>query len=422
MAARVGLPYRIRAPLQWVPRNNVAPKAAADSITEEVWSPLKAPNYLRLVLTSKVYEAATVTPLQHAPTLSATFGNTVYLKREDTQPGFSFKLRGVFNKLSSLSEDEKSKGIVTYSTGNHAFATARAASMLDIPARVVMPAALPVDRYRRTEMLGADVHVVAGANSAEAAAEAKHFASKTGAIFIHPFDDPLVIAGNGTVGMEIINQFRGKQLDAVFVCCGGGGLLAGVSAYIKAVAPHVKVIGVEGVRNDAMTQSLERGRRVSLDSDAEFPQMSLFAEGASCPQVGEETFRKCNELVDDMVVVTNDEICAAIENAFEETRAMLEPAGALALAGMKKWIMTHKVEGRSFVAVTSGANMKFDRLRFVAERSLIGEGREALLSVLIPERPGACVHHHTPHTTQQRAAITAEHCTPLPPFLPPSRC
>ena len=396
MASRVGLPYRIRAPLQWVGRNNKPSSAtkalAADSIGEETWSPLQAPNYLRLVLTSKVYEAVSVTPLQHAPTLSASFGNNVYLKREDMTPGFSFKLRGVFNRMSQLSPEEKENGVVTYSTGNHGFATARAASQLGVNATIVMPTALPPDRYRRVSTLGAKVHQVASSSgtitSTDAMKEAQLIAQATGAAFIHPFDDPLVIAGNGTVGMEIVNQFRGQSpIDAVFVCCGGGGLLAGVAAYIKAVTPWVKVIGVEGWRNDAMTQSLNAGRRISIDEGDS--NMSLFAEGASCPKVGEETFRVCNELVDDMVVVTNDEICAAIENGFEETRAMLEPAGALALAGMKKYIAEHSLEGHSFVAVTSGANMKFDRLRFVAERSLIGEGREALLSVVIPERPGA---------------------------------
>ena len=335
---------------------------------------------LRDILTSRVYDVARETPLDPAPRLSRRLANDVLLKREDLQPIFSFKIRGAYNRMSRLSPQERERGVIAASAGNHAQGVAYSARRLGIRAVIVMPRTTPEIKIDAVKALGADV-VLAGDRYSEAQQHAETLASEGGLVFIHPFDDPLVIAGQGTVAVELLRQ--APELDAIFVPVGGGGLIAGIAAYIKAVRPDVDVIGVEPVDADAMAQSLESGNRVRLDD------VGLFADGVAVQQVGAATFPIVRDAVRSIVRVDNDEICAAIKDVFDDTRTIVEPAGALAVAGLKSYAESSEARGRRLCAVLSGANMNFDRLRFVAERAELGEGREALLAVTIPERPGA---------------------------------
>ncbi|KAI0047755.1 threonine dehydratase I, partial [Auriscalpium vulgare] len=354
--------------------------------------PSGTPDYLRLILTSKVYDILKETPLVHAPNLSAKLGNNIYLKREDLQEVFSFKIRGAYNMMASLSEEERWKGVVTCSAGNHAQGVALSGSRLGIPCTIVMPKGTPSIKIRNVSRLGAKV-ILHGADFDEAKAECARLAAAHGLVFVPPYDDPLVIAGQGTVGLEILKQVPDSQaLDAVFAAVGGGGLVAGICEYVKRIgSPHTKVFGGETFDGDAMAQSLAQGARVTLS------EVGPFSDGTAVRIVGEEPFRVCQQLLDGIVKVDNDEICAAIKDIFEETRSITEPAGALALASLKRYVIDNKLVGanKKFVAVVSGANMNFDRLRFVAERAALGEGREALLSVDIPERPGSFYALHT---------------------------
>ncbi|KAL1965914.1 hypothetical protein VTN77DRAFT_5047 [Rasamsonia byssochlamydoides] len=353
-------------------------------IPEDFLLPNGYPDYLRLILTSRVYDVVEETPLQHAVNLSNRLECRVLLKREDLLPVFSFKLRGAYNKMAHLPPEQRWKGVIACSAGNHAQGVAYSARKLKIPATIVMPSGTPAIKHLNVSRLGGNV--VLHGNDFDAAKEEAHRLEKLHNLTnIPPFDDPYVIAGQGTIGMEILRQAKLQNLEAVFCCVGGGGLIAGVGAYIKRIAPHVKVVGVEAHDANAMVRSLKENRRVTLK------EVGLFADGAAVKAVGEETFRICREVVDEIIEVSTDEICAAIKDAFEDTRSILEPAGALALAGLKKYVADHPDPNpkRELVAVTSGANMDFDRLRFVAERAALGERKEALLSVTIPERPGA---------------------------------
>jgi threonine dehydratase len=336
---------------------------------------------LKQVLTSKVYEAAVETPLEEASVLSAAFGNRVLLKREDLQPIFSFKIRGAYNKIAHLTCEERRQGVIAASAGNHAQGVAFSARKLGIPATIIMPVTTPAIKVAAVQALGASV-VLHGDSYSEAAEHCERLVTETGMVFVHPFDDELVIAGQGTVADELLRQSAG-QIDAVFVPVGGGGLIAGVGAYLKALRPEIKVIGVEPVESDAMAQSLEAHRRVVLDS------VGIFADGVAVRQVGKQTFEICRQCVDAMVRVDTDEICSAIKNIYQATRSIAEPAGALALAGLKRYVREQGVSGQTLVAINSGANMNFDRLRYVSERTLVGERQEALFAVTIPEEPGA---------------------------------
>ena len=338
-------------------------------------------DYLERILTARVYDVAIETPLEPAPILSRRIGNQVLLKREDMQPVFSFKLRGAYNKMAQLTQEELARGVVCASAGNHAQGVAMSAQILGCSATIVMPATTPRIKVNAVANRGGKV-VLHGDSYDDAYKHAMGIVEQEGATFVHPYDDPDVIAGQGTIGMEILRQ-HGKPIHAIFCCVGGGGLLAGVAAYVKRVRPDIKVIGVQTVDSDAMTRSLAAGKRIELES------VGLFADGAAVKLVGEETFRVCQEYVDEMIVVDNDAICAAIKDVFEDTRSILEPAGALSLAGAKEYAKRNHLKDKTLVAVASGANMNFDRLRFVAERAEIGEQREAVLAVTIPEKPGS---------------------------------
>ena len=338
-------------------------------------------DYLQRIRDARVYEVALRTELGFAPALSERLGNHVWFKREDQQPVFSFKLRGAYNRIAHLTTEQLARGVICASAGNHAQGVALSAAKIGCRAVIVMPTTTPgikVDAVRRR---GGEV-VLHGMSYDEAYAHARELERSQGMTFVHPFDDADVIAGQGTIGLEILEQHPGP-LDAVFCCVGGGGLLAGVAAAIKTLRPEVKVYGVEATDADAMAQSLAAGHRVRL------AQVGLFADGAAVKVVGEETFRLCQTLCDGIVRVDNDAICAAIKDVFEDTRSILEPAGALGVAGAKAWLAEHGCHGKTVVAIASGANMNFDRLRFVAERAEVGEQREAVLAVTIPEQPGA---------------------------------
>ena len=337
--------------------------------------------WLERILTAKVYDVAVESPLDPAPALSRRTGNHVLLKREDKQAVFSFKLRGAYNKMAHLTPAQLARGVTCASAGNHAQGVALAAQRLGAPATVVMPVTTPRIKVQAVSARGARVELH-GDSYHEAYLHARALARRHGSTFVHPYDDPLVIAGQGTIGLEILRQHP-HPIDAIFVPVGGGGLIGGIAAYVKRVAPRTRVIGVEPVDSAAMYQSLKLGRRITL------PHVNLFADGVAVRQVGRETLRLARALVDDMVLVDTDEICAAIKDVFEDTRTVLEPAGALAVAGAKRWIERRRARGRTLVAIASGANMNFDRLRFVAERAELGEHREAVLAVTIPERPGS---------------------------------
>jgi threonine dehydratase len=336
---------------------------------------------VRLILTSRVYDVAHETPLEPAPRLSQRLRNDIVFKREDLQPVFSFKLRGAYNRIAALTEAERRAGVITASAGNHAQGVAFAARHLSLSALIVMPQTTPDIKVRAVQDLGADV-VLVGDSYADAKARCDALTVETGRVFVHPFDDLLVIAGQGTVAAEIVGDRLG-EVSAIFVPVGGGGLIAGIGAYLKALRPEVRIIGVEPFESDAMYQSLQAGRRVVLD------RVGLFADGVAVREVGELTFALAQQTVDAIVRVSNDEICTAIKDVFDDTRSILEPSGALAVAGLRRWVTETNTTGERLAAVLSGANMNFDRLRFVAERAELGESREVLLAVTIPERPGA---------------------------------
>jgi len=336
---------------------------------------------VRDILTSRVYEVARETPLDPAPRLSARLGNDVLLKREDLQPTFSFKIRGAYNRIARLTAEERARGVIAASAGNHAQGVALSAKRLGIRAVIAMPRTTPEIKVAAVRSHGGEV-VLVGDHYAEAQRHAEQLAADGGLVFVHPFDDPLVIAGQGTVAVEMLRQCA-HDLTAIFVPVGGGGLIAGIAAYVKALTPSTLVVGVEPVDADAMAQSLRTGERVRLT------HVGMFADGVAVQQVGRHTFPIVQQTVDEIVCVGNDAVCAAIKDIFDDARTIMEPAGALALAGLKAYAGRTGVRGARLAAVLSGANMNFDRLRFVAERAEVGEGREALLAVTIPERPGA---------------------------------
>ena len=342
---------------------------------------LKRNDYLERILQARVYDVAVETPLEAAPGLSKRLGNSLLLKREDLQPVFSFKLRGAYNKMVKLPEDKRARGVIAASAGNHAQGVALAAQKLRCKAVIVMPVTTPRIKVDAVAARGAEV-VLHGDSYSDAAAHAAKLQRARGLSFVHPYDDPDVIAGQGTIGIEILRQRTGP-IDAIFVPVGGGGLISGIASYVKRLRPGVRIVGVEPVDADAMARSLKTGKRVKLD------QVGLFADGVAVKQVGVETFRLCRELVDEMVLVDTDAMCAAIKDVFEDTRAILEPAGALAVAGAKAWVAKSGARRKTLVAIASGANTNFDRLRFVAEEAELGEQREAVLAVTIPERPGS---------------------------------
>ncbi len=341
-------------------------------------------DYLQRILTANVYDVAHETPLDLAHNLSRRLHNTVLLKREDQQPVFSFKLRGAYNKMSRLSEDERRRGVICASAGNHAQGVALSARKLGCRAVIVMPSTTPKVKVDAVRSFGAGAVeiVLEGESYSDAAAHAAKLQGERGLSFVHPFDDPDVIAGQGTIGMEVLRQHPGP-IHAVFCAIGGGGLISGVASYVKAVRPEVRVIGVQTTDSDAMLRSVRAGRRIELS------EVGLFADGTAVKRVGEETFRIARELVDDYVVVDTDAVCAAIKDVFEDTRSVLEPSGAMAVAALKQYAAQHKLKSQTLVAITCGANMNFDRLRFVAERAEVGEAREALFAVSIPEQPGS---------------------------------
>ena len=340
-----------------------------------------AQSYIKRILNAQVYDVARETPLHAAPLLSGRIGNQAFLKREDLQPVFSFKCRGAYNKMVHLGQEARDAGVVAASAGNHAQGVALAAAKLGIQAKIVMPVTTPAIKVDAVRALGAKV-VLSGDSFDEAAVHAEALVEKEGRTFIHPFDDPDVIAGQGTVAVELVRQ-ASKPLDVVFICCGGGGLLAGMAAYLRYVWPDTRIVGVEPEDAACVQAALLKGRRVTLR------EVGLFADGCAVAQVGKETFRLIRDYVDDVITVTTDEICAAVKDIFEDTRAIAEPAGALAVAGMKKYAAEHNLSGQTMAATVSGANTNFDRLRYISERTEIGERREAVLSVTIPERPGA---------------------------------
>jgi threonine dehydratase len=336
---------------------------------------------LRLILNSRVYDVAHETPLDQAHRLSRRLGNDVLLKREDLQPVFSYKLRGAYNRIAHMNDAERARGVIAASAGNHAQGVAFSARHLGLDALIVMPKTTPAIKVEAVTELGAEV-VLSGDNYTEAKRHCDELAVSTGRTFVHPFDDELVIAGQGTVGHEILRHKLGS-VDAIFVPVGGGGLIAGIASYVKALRPEVEVIGVEPFEADAMYQSLAVGRRVVLD------RVGIFADGVAVQEVGRLTFPIVQSTVREVVRVSNDEICAAIKDIFDDTRSVMEPAGALAVAGLRAWVERTGTRNARLAAILSGANMNFDRLRFVAERAELGEAREALFGVTIPERPGA---------------------------------
>ena len=340
-----------------------------------------AADYLKRILTARVYDVARETALEPARLLSRRLGNQVLLKREDQQPVFSFKLRGAYNKMARLDAEALARGVICASAGNHAQGVALAARRLGCRAVVVMPVTTPKLKVDAVHALGGEV-VLHGDSYSDAYAHALELQRERSLAFVHPFDDPDVIAGQGTIAMEILRQHQGP-LDAMFVPIGGGGLIGGVAAYVKAVRPEVRVVGVQTVDSDAMRRSVESGRRVTL------ADVGLFSDGTAVKQVGAETLRIARELVDEFVLVDTDAVCAAVKDMFQDTRSVVEPAGALAVAAVKQYVERQRCKGRTFVAVTSGANMNFDRLRFVAERAEFGEQREALFAVTIPEERGS---------------------------------
>ena len=338
-------------------------------------------DYLERILNARVYDVARESPLEYAPNLSSRLQNKLLLKREDMQSVFSFKLRGAYNKMAQLAPDLLQQGVVAASAGNHAQGVALAASQLGTTAIIVMPVTTPQVKVEAVKMRGGQV-VLHGDTYDDACGYAKKLAESKNLTFIHPFDDPDVIAGQGTIAMEILRQYQ-QPIDAIFVAIGGGGLIAGIASYVKRLRPEIKIIGVEPVDSDAMSRSLKAGERVTLS------QVGLFADGVAVKQIGAETFRVARQYVDEIILVNTDDTCAAIKDVFEDTRSILEPAGALAIAGAKAYVERESITDKTLIAVACGANMNFDRLRFVAERAEFGERREAIFAVTIPEERGS---------------------------------
>ncbi|MFK7917566.1 MAG: threonine ammonia-lyase, biosynthetic [Ilumatobacter sp.] len=338
-------------------------------------------DYLRRILNARVYDVAIETPLEPASELSRRVSNTVLLKREDLQEVFSFKLRGAYNKMANMAPGELERGVIAASAGNHAQGVALAANELGCRAVIVMPTTAPTLKVEAVAARGAEI-VLHGESYSECFAHAQVLMHERNLTFVHPFDDPDVIAGQGTIGMEILRQ-HGRPIHAIFAAIGGGGLISGIAAYVKQVRPDIRIIGVQHVESDAMKQSVDAGLSVTLDA------VGLFSDGTAVKEVGVETLRLVNRYVDDILVVDTDETCAAIKDVFTATRTLLEPAGALALAGLKQYVATTGIEDETLVAISCGANMNFDRLRFVSERAEVGERREAVFAVTIPEQPGS---------------------------------
>lgn len=338
-------------------------------------------DYLEKILNARVYDVAQETPLEYAPNLSARLNNRILLKREDMQSVFSFKLRGAYNKMAQLPSDVLAQGVIAASAGNHAQGVALSASKLGTKAIIVMPVTTPQVKVDAVKARGGEV-VLYGDTYDDAYTYARQLETEKGLTFIHPFNDPDVIAGQGTIGMEILRQCQ-KPIHAIFVAIGGGGLISGIAAYVKRLRPQTKIIGVEPVDADAMYQSLKAGHRVRL------AQVGLFADGVAVREVGDETFRLCQQYVDDIILVDTDDTCAAIQDVFEDTRSILEPSGALAIAAAKAYVEREQINGQTLIAIACGANMNFDRLRFVAERAALGERREAIFAVTIPEERGS---------------------------------
>ena len=338
-------------------------------------------NYIRKILEARVYDIAVETPVHQALFLSQRLGNRVLIKREDLQPVFSFKIRGAYNKIRQLDDEQKSRGVIAASAGNHAQGVAMAAKKVGIKAVIVMPVTTPEIKVDSVRAYGAEV-ILHGDAFDQALAYSLSLAKEYGYTFIHPYDDIDTIAGQGTIGMEILRQ-QTEPPDAIFVPVGGGGLIAGISAYLKYLRPEIKVVGVEFEESACLDAALKAGQRVTLS------QAGLFADGVAVAQIGEETFRICQECVDEVITVTADEICAAIKDIFDDTRSVCEPAGALGIAGLKKYAQRENLSGKTLLAVNSGANINFDRLRYVSERAELGEKREAILAVTIAEQPGS---------------------------------
>ncbi len=341
-------------------------------------------SYLKRILNARVYDVAIETPLERAPNLSARTGNKILFKREDMQPVFSFKLRGAYNKMAHLSSTQLKRGVITASAGNHAQGVALSASKLGCKATIVMPTTTPqvkIDAVKHFGQRAVEI-VLHGDSYNDAYNHAQLLEKENQLTFVHPFDDPDVIAGQGTIGMEILRQHQ-APIHAIFCAIGGGGLIAGVAAYVKAVRPDIKIIGVQTVDSDAMARSLKAKKRITLND------VGLFSDGTAVKLVGEETFRLCKKLVDEIILVNTDEVCAAIKDVFQDTRSILEPAGALAVAGAKLYAKREQLKNETLIPIACGANMNFDRLRFVAERAEIGEKRESILAVTIPETPGS---------------------------------
>ncbi|MCK5326155.1 MAG: threonine ammonia-lyase, biosynthetic [Woeseiaceae bacterium] len=337
--------------------------------------------YLDRIASARVYDVAEKTPLEQAQNLSMRLRNRIWLKREDLQPVFSFKLRGAYNKIAALSDDALSAGVICSSAGNHAQGVALAASRRGIRAVIVMPVTTPSIKVNAVRALGGEV-VMHGDAYDDAYAHARSLEQERGLVFIHPFDDPDVIAGQGTIAVEIMQQ-GGENIDAIFVPIGGGGLIAGIAVYVKLLFPNVRIVGVEPEDCATMRDSIATGKPVTLD------HVGIFADGVAVRRVGDETFRLCQEYVDEIITVDTDHVCAAIQDIFEDTRSIVEPAGGLAIAAAKKYIVENKIENQNLVAICSGANVNFDRLRHIAERAAIGEEKEMLLAVEIPEEPGS---------------------------------
>jgi threonine dehydratase len=339
-------------------------------------------NYVDRILKAKVYDVAVETALEAAPRLSRRLNNRILFKREDLQPVFSFKIRGAYNKIAQLSPISAQRGVICASAGNHAQGVALAARTRGIPAVVVMPLTTPEIKLQAVADLGAEI-ILHGDDYDQAYEHATELARQRSLVFVHPFDDPDVIAGQGTIAMEILRQHHGDEIDAIFVPIGGGGLISGIGAYVKSLYPRIKIIGVEPEDAAGMFESLRAGKRVTLE------RVGMFADGVAVRRVGEETFRLTRQYVDEIILVTTDQICAAIQDIFQDTRSIAEPAGALAVAGIKKYVTRENCSARTLISINGGANMNFDRLRYVAERADIGAQREALFAVVLPEVPGS---------------------------------
>ncbi len=339
-------------------------------------------SYVKKVLNAKVYEAAIETPLDEATSLSRRLGNNILIKREDLQPVFSFKLRGAYNMMAHLDEDQRAAGVICASAGNHAQGVAQAAKLMGIKSIIVMPVTTPDIKVSSVRARGGKV-VLHGDSFDEAYLHAIKLQEEKSLTFVHPYDDPYVIAGQGTVAREILHQYGPGEIDAIFIPVGGGGLAAGVSAYIKYLRPEIKVIAVEYEESACLAAAMKAGKRVTLK------EVGLFADGIAVAQIGKETFKVLKDCVDEVITVTADQICAAIKDIFDDTRSVAEPAGATSIAGMKKYVEREKLKNKTLVTICSGANMNFDRLRYVAERADVGENQEAIFSVTIPEKPGS---------------------------------